>query len=200
MIHMRRFVACLLACAALAVGVGGSALAATGDSADLGVSIKADATSYKVGDLVTYTVTVTNYGEATADSVKLTDLLPAGLELVSVDASSSTSSSVAAGDLVMDPNDTTSDTAAAARIAEGAKLDLGYDVGSSGGETLVTVPLDSLSSLTYSSASDATRTITIVARATASGTTTNVASVDSANPDQNEAGNNYALSSVAVAA
>jgi len=197
---MRRFVACLLACAALAVGVAGSALAATGDSADLGVSIKADATSYKVGDLVTYTLTVTNYGEATADSVKLTDLLPAGLELVSVDASSSTSSTVAAGDRVVDPNDTTSDTAAAARIAEGAKMDLGYDVGSSGGETLVTVPLDSLSSLTYSSASDATRTITIVARATASGTTTNVASVDSANPDQNEAGNNFALSSVAVAA
>jgi uncharacterized repeat protein (TIGR01451 family) len=199
MIHMRRFIACLVAAAALAVGVGGSALAATGDSADLGVSVKADATSYKVGDLVTYTVTVTNYGEATADSVKLTDLLSAGLELVSVDASS-TSSSVAAGDLVTDPNDTTSDTAAAARIAAGAKADLGYDVGSSGGKTLVTVPLDSLSSLTYSSASDATRTITIVARATASGTTTNVASVDSANPDQNEAGNNYALSSVAVAA
>ena len=86
------------------------------------------------------------------------------------------------------------------RIEQGAKLDLGYDVGTSDGKTLVTVPLDSLSSLTYSSASDATRTITIVARATASGTTTNVASVDSANPDPNEAGNNYALSSVAVAA
>ena len=200
MIHMRRFVACLLACAALAVVVAGSALADPGDSADLGVSVKADATSYKVGDLVTYTLTVTNYGEATADSVKLTDLLPAGLELVSVDASSSTSSTVAAGDLVVDPNDTTSDTAAAARIAEGAKMDLGYDVSSSGGETLVTVPLDSLSSLTYSSASDAMRTITIVARATASGTTTNVASVDSANPDQNEAGNNFAVSSVAIAA
>ena len=197
---MRRFVACLLACAALAVVVAGSALADPGDSADLGVSVKADATSYKVGDLVTYTLTVTNYGEATADSVKLTDLLPAGLELVSVDASSSTSSTVAAGDLVVDPNDTTSDTAAAARIAEGAKMDLGYDVSSSGGETLVTVPLDSLSSLTYSSASDAMRTITIVARATASGTTTNVASVDSANPDQNEAGNNFAVSSVAIAA
>ena len=79
-------------------------------------------------------------------------------------------------------------------------MDLGYDVSSSGGETLVTVPLDSLSSLTYSSASDAMRTITIVARATASGTTTNVASVDSANPDQNEAGNNFAVSSVAIAA
>jgi uncharacterized repeat protein (TIGR01451 family) len=200
MIQMTRFVACLLVSAALAVVVAGSALADTGDSADLGVSVKADATSYKVGDLVTYTLTVTNYGEATAGSVKLTDLLPAGLELVSVDASSSTSSAVAAGDLVMDPNDTTSDTAAAARIAEGAKLDLGYDVGSSAGKTLVTVPLDSLSSLTYSSVNDATRTITIVARATTSGTVTNVASVDSANPDQNEAGNNYALSSVAVAA
>jgi len=197
---MRRFVACLLACAALAVVVTGSALADPGDSADLGVSVKADAKSYTVGDLVTYTLTVTNYGEATADSVKLVDLLPAGLELVSVDASSSTSSTVAAGDLVVDPNDTTSDTAAAARIAEGAKMDLGYDVSSSGGETLVTVPLDSLSSLTYSSASDAMRTITIVARATASGTTTNVASVDSANPDQNEAGNNFAVSSVAIAA
>ncbi|TML86518.1 MAG: DUF11 domain-containing protein [Actinobacteria bacterium] len=200
MIHMRRFVACLLACAALAVVVAGSALADPGDSADLGVSVKADAKSYTVGDLVTYTLTVTNYGEATADSVKLVDLLPAGLELVSVDASSSTSSTVAAGDLVVDPNDTTSDTAAAARIAEGAKMDLGYDVSSSGGETLVTVPLDSLSSLTYSSASDAMRTITIVARETASGTTTNVASVDSANPDQNEAGNNFAVSSVAIAA
>ena len=57
---MRRFVACLLACAALAVVVAGSALADPGDSADLGVSVKADAKSYTVGDLVTYTLTVTN--------------------------------------------------------------------------------------------------------------------------------------------
>jgi uncharacterized repeat protein (TIGR01451 family) len=203
MIHMRRFVACLIACAAFAVALTGAALGGPGDSADLGVSVKADATSYKVGDLVTYTLTVTNDGPAIADSAKVTDLLPTSLSLVSVDGPSSASwwsSSVASGPLVSDPNDTTSDTAAAARIAEGANFDLGYDVGTAGGETLVSIPLASIPSLTYSSATDATQTITIVARATASGTTTNVVSVDSStNPDPNEAGNNYALAAVAVA-
>src|SRR4029077_3750706 len=79
MIHMRRIMALVVATAALAIALAGSAAASAGDSADLGVTVSADKTSYKVGDLVTYTVTVTNYGDSAADDVTLTDLLPSSL-------------------------------------------------------------------------------------------------------------------------
>jgi uncharacterized repeat protein (TIGR01451 family) len=203
---MKRILASIvLSVAGLAVFAGVSA-AAPGDSADLGVTVSADATSVKVGDLVTYTVTVTNHGESVADSAVVSDLLPAGLELVSVDGTPSDgyswlSSAVATGSLVPDPNDTTSGAAAAARIAEGAALDLGYQVDLGAGKTAITVPLSGpIANIADGSTADATRTVTIVARATQSGTLTNVVSVDSTtNPDPNEAGNNFALVSVTAA-
>ena len=204
---MRRIMALVVATAALAIALAGSAAASAGDSADLGVTVSADKTSYKVGDLVTYTVTVTNYGDSAADDVTLTDLLPSSLALVSttVDSSpsdtvSSSSTSIGSGTLALDTIDPTSDTSLAARIADGALLDLGYDPGTGAGKTLDTVSLGWLGSETYWSTGDSTDTVTIVARATASGTTTNVVSVDSSTADPNEAANNYALSSVAVAA
>jgi uncharacterized repeat protein (TIGR01451 family) len=207
MIHMRRIMALVVATAALAIALAGSAAASAGDSADLGVTVTADKTSYKVGDLVTYTVTVTNYGDSAAEDVTLTDLLPSSLALVSTtvdsspsDTASSSSTSIGSGTLALDTIDPTSDTSLAARIADGALLDLGYDVGTGTGKTLDTVSLGWLGSETYWSTGDSTDTVTIVARATASGTTTNVVSVDSSTPDPNEAANNYALSSVAVAA
>src|SRR5437899_11766790 len=72
---------------ALAVPV---ASAATDESADVGVTVTADKATYKVGDLVTYTVTVKDYSGTDASGVKLTDVLPAGLELVSATESPAT--------------------------------------------------------------------------------------------------------------
>jgi uncharacterized repeat protein (TIGR01451 family) len=207
----KRILAIAIVALGLAAMVATTAGAATGDSADLGVTVSADKTAYKVGDLVTYTVTITNYGESAADKVTFTDLLPAGLTLVSTDLSTSpdasgdasfTSSSVDAGALVRDPIldeiDPTGSAAYAARIADGARLDLGVDVGTSAGRTLVTGNLGWLGSRTYWSDADSTETITIVARATAAGQLANVASVDSTtNPDPYSM-SNYAAVSVAV--
>src|SRR5712691_4985795 len=148
---MKRFAVEIVAALALAAVLAAGAAANPGGSADLRVSVSADKTSYKVGDLVTYTVTIANLGEAAADQVTFTDLLPAGLQLVSTDvtaapdgssAVSFTSASVAAGQLVRDSIeqdiDPTGDAYNAARISDGARLDLGYDVGAGAGKTLVT--------------------------------------------------------------
>jgi uncharacterized repeat protein (TIGR01451 family) len=207
----KRILVTVIVALGLAAMVASAAGAATGDSADLSVSVTADKAAYKVGDLVTYTVTIANYGESAADRVTFTDLLPAGLALVSTDVSTSpdaagdvsfTSTSVAAGALTRDPLvdeiDPTGDAANAARISDGARLDLGYDVGTSAGRTLVTGDLGWLGSRTYWSDSDSTETLTIVARATASGQVTNVASVDSTtNPDPYSM-DNYADTAVTV--
>jgi uncharacterized repeat protein (TIGR01451 family) len=209
---MKRIVVTIIAALGLAAMVASAAGAATGDSADLSVSAAADQSSYKVGDLVTYTVTIANAGESAADKVTFTDLLPAGMELVSTDVSSSpdasgdssfASSSVAAGALTRDPAvediDPTGDVANAERISDGARLDLGVDVGTSAGRTLVTGDLGWLGSSTYWSQEDSTETLTIVARATAAGQVTNVASVDSTtNPDPFSM-NDYAATTVTVA-
>jgi uncharacterized repeat protein (TIGR01451 family) len=207
---MKRFAVTVIAALGLAAMVASTAPASTGDSADLGVSVSADKTSYKVGDYVTYTVTISNHGEANADNVTFTDLLPAGLQLVSSEATASpdtsgatfTSSSVAAGALQRDSVEQQIDPAGAAsyaaRIADGARLDLGYDVGTSAGRTLVTANLGWLGSPTNSSDGDSVETLTIVALATASGQVTNVASVDSTtNPDPYSM-NNYADTAVTV--
>jgi uncharacterized repeat protein (TIGR01451 family) len=206
----KRILALVIVALGLAAMVATTASASAGESADLTVSVSADKTAYKVGDQVTYTVTITNNGESAADNVIFTDLLPAGLQLVSSQVTDSldpasaifTSSSVGTGPLVRDPLvdevDPTGDAANAARIADGARLDLGVDVGSSAGRTLVTGNLGWLGSTTYWDSSASTETLTIVAKATAAGTVTNVASVDSqTNPDPYSM-NNYAATSVAV--
>ena len=52
-------------------------------NANLLVQIKESADPLRLGGLVTYTLIVSNQGPATASNVLLTDLLPAGMELVS---------------------------------------------------------------------------------------------------------------------
>jgi uncharacterized repeat protein (TIGR01451 family) len=209
---MRTFVISVLVAATAAAVLAGGALSAPGDSADVGVKVSADKTSYKVGDLVTYTVTITNAGESAADGVELTALLPAGIDLVSTsvagrssDEVSFRSDSVAGGAIdlysVAAQIDPTSDQAQEARLAVGAQLDLSYDVGTAAGKTLVAGSLGWLGSSTYWSADDSTMTVTLVGRATTAATqATTVVSVDSANPDPNVAANNYALSTVTVTA
>jgi uncharacterized repeat protein (TIGR01451 family) len=53
------------------------------EKADIKVTKTVDDNSPKVGDTVTYTITVQNKGGQTADSVKLTDVLPEGVTFVS---------------------------------------------------------------------------------------------------------------------
>lgn len=54
---------------------------------DLKVEIEADKTTAAVGDFVTYTITASNNGPSHARGVKLVDLLPPGLELISAEPS-----------------------------------------------------------------------------------------------------------------
>jgi uncharacterized repeat protein (TIGR01451 family)/fimbrial isopeptide formation D2 family protein len=56
----------------------------TNEGADLEIAKTADAGPYSAGDDVTYTLTVTNHGPATAHDVEVTDDLPDSLTLVSV--------------------------------------------------------------------------------------------------------------------
>ncbi len=56
--------------------------------ADLSVTKTVDRTAPLIGDIVTYTVTVSNAGPDTAPAVAVDDALPAGLTLVSASASS----------------------------------------------------------------------------------------------------------------
>ena len=56
--------------------------------ADLSVTKTVDRTAPLIGDIVTYTVTVSNAGPDTAPAVAVDDALPAGLTLVSAGASS----------------------------------------------------------------------------------------------------------------
>jgi uncharacterized repeat protein (TIGR01451 family) len=206
---MKRFAVTVIAALSLAAMVASSSMASPG-SADLGVGVTADKTSYKVGDYVTYTVTITNKGEANADGVTFTDLLPAGLTPISTSVTSSpdtsgatiTTSSVAEGQLTRDPVqeaiNPTGDAYNAARIAEGARLDLGYDVGTSAGKTLITGQLGWLGSPVNSASGDSTETITIVAQATVAGQVTNVVSVDSSTNADPYSMNNYADTAVTV--
>lgn len=54
---------------------------------DLAVTKLADKTQYKRGEMVTYTITVTNNGPDTATGVKLSDQIPSGVTLVEVEPS-----------------------------------------------------------------------------------------------------------------
>jgi uncharacterized repeat protein (TIGR01451 family) len=203
---MKRLLAALAATLTLAACVAAVAVADPGQSADLRVGAASDAASHMVGDLVTYTITVMNEGEATSDGSTLNVLLPSSLQLVSVDAAA-TDASVESTDYDLEAIDggtlAVSDIApdsvdsAAARIVTASTIDLGYTASTTGAD-LVRVDIGSLPSTTYSSEQEATRTVTLVARATASGSATAVAEIESSlNPDP-AATNNYALSTVTV--
>ena len=55
-----------------------------GPSADLGIDKQATPAMVNAGDLVTYTLTVTNAGPSTATNVQVLELLPAGTTLISI--------------------------------------------------------------------------------------------------------------------
>ena len=55
-------------------------------SADLRVTVTASGTTVTAGQQVSYAITVTNAGEATASAISVTDTLPLGLTLVSCEA------------------------------------------------------------------------------------------------------------------
>ena len=61
-----------------------ASLDAVFDSADLGVSMSADAASVVAGDELIYTVRVSNVGPDAAQGVVLSDLLPVGIQVLSV--------------------------------------------------------------------------------------------------------------------
>jgi uncharacterized repeat protein (TIGR01451 family) len=54
--------------------------------ADLGITKVADGSTYTVGQTATFTMTLTNYGPANATSIKVTDLLPSGVNYQSYSA------------------------------------------------------------------------------------------------------------------
>ena len=58
-----------------------------GPPTDLALQKDVSSSTVLAGDLVTYTVVITNYGPATATDVKVVDALPAGLEMLSATSS-----------------------------------------------------------------------------------------------------------------
>ena len=63
---------------------GSTPVAAQAVTADVGITKTADRHKAKVGELITYTITVTNYGPATATDVVFGDSLPDDLNIVSL--------------------------------------------------------------------------------------------------------------------
>src|SRR5262249_46599139 len=55
------------------------------EPSDLAVTVHASKDSVHVGDGLTYTITVKNNGPGEADDVKVTDVLPSGIQFVSSD-------------------------------------------------------------------------------------------------------------------
>jgi uncharacterized repeat protein (TIGR01451 family) len=184
---MKRLFAMLGATAVLA-GISTAVASADGfESADVGVSVSSDQSSYKAGDLITYTLKASDYGPADAEDVVLTDVLPAGTQLVSVTpvASSPWTVDSAVSDLGLSAQTTTS-------TLDSGSDPSGYDSSSFAGRTKVTVVLGHLGSALYSSADESTATVQIVVRATSSGSLVDDATVSAVNPDPNVADNNYA--------
>ncbi len=67
-----------------------ASVAATPQQADLAVSKTVSNPTPNVGDMITYTVTLTDNGPSTATNAQVTDLLPVGLSLVSATPSQGT--------------------------------------------------------------------------------------------------------------
>jgi uncharacterized repeat protein (TIGR01451 family) len=184
----------LLTIASVVVAVGAAGAAAEDlQSADVGVKVTADKNSYKIGELVTFTLTVADYGEASAKDAVVKDVLPVGLALVSVSPLTPAPWSVdgAQADLGLDSQCQTS-------TVDASYGDLtGNDAGPFTGRFMVSCVLGDLASSIYSPASDTTATVMIVARATTTGGVLDDASVSAANPDPAET-NNYAFAPIAV--
>jgi uncharacterized repeat protein (TIGR01451 family) len=62
-----------------------ASLTCAASQADLAVAVTADAPSVRAGQLLTYTIEAANNGPLTARATTLTDTLPAGVDLISVD-------------------------------------------------------------------------------------------------------------------
>ena len=168
------------------VPVAAAAFAPT-ESADLGVTVTADKTSYKAGDLVTLTLTASNAGAADTSDVVVGDILPAGATLVSVTSSSGESWSVGSALTDLGLTDATSSTT----LTEGSDP-TGTDTTSFAGRTKVSVVLGDLGSGLYNGTDLSTGTVTIVFQAGSAGTLVNDAVVSAANPDPYQP-NNYAM-------
>src|SRR5438128_1638780 len=162
------------------------------ESADVGVTVAADKTSYKAGDLITLTLTASNAGAADAKDVVVGDILPAGTTLVSVTSSSAESWSVgtALTDLGL------SDQTTSSTLTDGSDPS-GSATSSFAGRTKVSVVLGNLGSGLYNSADQSSGTVTIVVRADTAGTLVNDATVSAANPDPYQP-NNYAALTTTV--
>jgi uncharacterized repeat protein (TIGR01451 family) len=172
--------------ASLAIVPVAAAASAPTESADLGVTVTADKTSYKAGDLVTLMLTASNAGAADASDVVVGDILPAGATLVSVTSSSGESWSVGAALTDLGLTDATSSTT----LTEGSDP-TGTDTTSFAGRTKVSVVLGDLGSGLYNGTDLSTGTVTIVFQAGSAGTLVNDAVVSAANPDPYQP-NNYA--------
>jgi uncharacterized repeat protein (TIGR01451 family) len=172
--------------ASLAIVPVAAAASAPTESADLGVTVTADKTSYKAGDLVTLTLTASNAGAADASDVVVGDILPAGATLVSVTSSSGESWSVGSALTDLGLTDATSSTT----LTEGSDP-TGSDTTLFAGRTKVSVVLGDLGSGLYNGTDLSTGTVTIVFQAGSVGTLVNDAVVSAANPDPYQP-NNYA--------
>jgi uncharacterized repeat protein (TIGR01451 family) len=195
---MKRAIVLAFATAAAVAVAAVPALGSTSDSADLGVAVSADHSTYKVGDLVTYTVTVTNHGTAEADDVQVSDLLPTGMQLVSVSESRPFAWTVDAA--VSDLGLSAATGSRTLTAADAYSDPRGLDAGPYAGRTHVNAVIGHLASESYATSDLTTATVTIVARATTAGTISNEASVSAANPDPDTWSNNYAATAIVVAA
>ncbi|MFP5245583.1 MAG: hypothetical protein ACLGH0_02730, partial [Thermoanaerobaculia bacterium] len=117
-------------------------------SADLSIEKSTAATTVEQGDILTYTITVTNSGPSTATGVVVTDTLPSGLQLVTATPSQGTCSGTTTitcnlGTLLNGANATitlqTLVTATSGTISNTASVD-GNEIDPDGGDTTSTTP------------------------------------------------------------
>jgi len=185
---MKKAIRIVSAVTALAAASLGTAVAAGADrgpalseSSDMGVTIAASEATAHVGDLVTYTITATDWS-GNAQGAFVNDLLPASMSLVSATATPDATGDVATATVstVTDPSQFSDAT--------------GVDAGPYVGRTLVVFSVPVLGDGSFESVGDA-ETMQIVAVATRAGATMNEAQVGALNPDPNTA-DNYARAPV----